>query len=117
MSQGRGSYRKRQRIRKKLSAVEFVCWLCLQPLHWDVVDPRDPKFVVIDEELPVSKGGDPLDLNNCHLTCACCNLKKGDRILPRGAFADAGMRTAHGIARQGVDKPDLHIPRPSRKWI
>lgn len=85
---GRGSWRKRKRIKRQLSAVEHVCWLCLEPLDFTVTDRRDPKFVVIDEELPVSKGGDPLDVNNCHLTCNGCNARKGSRILPRGAFAE-----------------------------
>ncbi len=103
MSAGRGSWRKRARIKKRLMAVERVCWLCLQPLDFSISDPRDPQYVVIDEELPVSKGGSPLDFGNCHLTHALCNGKKGSRILPRGAFASDGGRYGQ--------------PRTSRRWF
>lgn len=68
-------------------ATERVCWLCLEPLDFTVADRRDPRFVVLDEEVPVSKGGDPLDISNVHLVCNRCNGMKGNRILPRGAFA------------------------------
>ena len=85
--QGRGSYRKRQRIKKALAAVESVCWLCLEPLDFSVTDRSDPRFVVIDEELPVSKGGDPQQIANCHLVHRQCNARKGSRVLKRGAFA------------------------------
>ena len=84
---GRGSYRKRQRIKRALMAIERVCWLCLLPLDFTITDNRDPRFVVVDEELPVSKGGDPLDVGGCHLVHRQCNARKGARILPRGAFA------------------------------
>ena len=103
MSRGRGSYRKRQRIKRELMAVERVCWLCLGPLDFGVVDNRDPMFVVVDEELPVSKGGNCLDVRNCHLVHRACNARKGGRILQRGAFAGAAM--AGGAVRC------------SRKWL
>lgn len=93
-------------MRKRLAAVQRECWLCLEPLRFDVTDPRDPKFVVIDEEVPVSKGGDPLDESNCNLVCRCCNARKGDRILKKGAFA----KGAKAIAK-------MHTPKPSRKWF
>ncbi|MBR3160823.1 MAG: hypothetical protein IKF14_17190 [Atopobiaceae bacterium] len=92
MAGGRGSHAKRVRIRRELFAVERVCWLCLEPLDMSITDPRDPRFVVVDEELPVSKGGDPLDRSNCHLVHNRCNGRKGSRILQRGAFADIHMR-------------------------
>lgn len=98
---GRGSYRRRQRIKRALMAVEHVCWLCLEPLDFTVTDSRDPRFVVVDEELPVSKGGDPLDIRNCHLVDRACNARKGARVLQRGAFAG---------------KRGCGVPRTSRNW-
>ena len=106
MSEGRGSWRKRARIKRTLAATERVCWLCLQPLDFSIADHRDPGYVVVDEYLPVSKGGDPLDIANCHLVHSKCNGRKGARILPRGAFAENG-----GCFRgQGTQ-------RTSRNWI
>ncbi len=88
MSRGRGSWRKRARIKRALAATERVCWLCLEPLDFSIADWKDPGYVVIDEYLPVSKGGDSLDISNCHLVHSRCNGRKGSRILPRGAFAE-----------------------------
>lgn len=87
MSEGRGSWRKRARIKRRLMAVEHVCWLCLEPLDFTIADWKNPQYVVVDEYLPVSKGGDCLDFSNCHLVHAKCNGRKGSKILPRGAFA------------------------------
>lgn len=101
MSGGRGSWRKRARIKRQLAAVERECWLCLEPLDFSVTDHRDPEYVVIDEELPVSKGGDPLDVRNCHLAHARCNGRKGSKVLKRGAFA---RHRGNGS------------PRTSREW-
>ena len=103
MSAGRGSWRRRARIKRALAATERVCWLCLEPLDFTVEDWRDPAYVVLDEEVPVSKGGDPLDGGNVHLVHNRCNGRKGSRILPRGAFAktDSAKRR----------------PRTSRDWL
>lgn len=104
MSAGRGSYRRRQRNKRALMAVERECWLCLEPLDFTVTDMRDPEFVVIDEILPVSKGGDPLDIANNCLVHNKCNARKGARILPHGAFAE------HKGGRTGQ-------PATSRRWL
>ena len=106
MSNGRGSPRRRQAMKQALSAEEAVCWLCLEELDFTISDTRDPHFVVIDEYIPVSKGGDPRDRSNCHLVHNCCNLRKNNRILERGAFADITKKSASIIA-----------PKTSRRWL
>ena len=103
MSGGRGDWAKRRRIKRRLMAVERVCWLCLQPLDFTIGDRRDPRFVVVDECLPVSKGGDCLDANNCHLVHNRCNGRKGARILPRGAFAEEATGGPIGPRRTSRD--------------
>lgn len=101
----RGNFRHRERLRRKLAERECECWLCLGargPLDLSL-PAGHPLAVEIDEEIPVSKGGDPLDERNCHLVHRCCNLQKGARMLPRGAFA------ASDVARAK--------PGTSRKWF
>lgn len=110
MSNGRGSWHRRQRIKRALMATEKVCWLCLRPLDFGVADSRDPRYVVVDEELPVSKGGDPLDRANCHLVHNRCNGRKGSRILPRGAFASDPDGSGFAL------RPARTETRTSRKW-
>ena len=116
MSQGRGSYRQRQRMKRALMAEQSDCWLCLEPLDFEVPDARDPEFVVIDEEIPVSKGGRCDDKGNCNLVHRKCNARKGSRILPRGAFATDERRAAHGLPPLGGGVV-LHKPKTSRKWL
>lgn len=96
----RGSTRRRDALKRKLSYSEDVCWLCLEPLDLEVPTPH-PDSVEIDEEIPFSLGGSSLDSSNCHLVHRRCNLRKGAKILPRGALA----RTP----RQGP-------PSTSRDW-
>lgn len=101
----RGNFRHRERLRRRLAEREDVCWLCLGargPLDLSI-PAGHPLSVEIDEEVPVSKGGSPVDEGNCHLVHRACNLQKGARILPRGAFAAA----------------DARPPRPetSREWF
>lgn len=99
----RGNFRRREAMRRRLAAREGgdVCWLCLRPLDHTLKTPH-PQSVEIDEEIPVSLGGDPQDIGNCHLVHRACNLRKGPRVLPRGAFAPKGGARPR--------------PRTSRSW-
>ena len=45
----RGSTRRRDALKRKLSYSEDVCWLCLEPLDLDIPTPH-PDSVEIDEE-------------------------------------------------------------------
>ena len=98
----RKNARRRAEIKRRLMAVEHDCWLCLLPLDFTISDFRNPWAVEVDEELPVSRGGDCLDISNCHLVHRVCNLIKGNRILERGALA--------GVVRARMK------PKPSRRW-
>ena len=102
----RGNFRRRERMRRALSAVEHECWLCLGargPLDFSL-PATHPLAVEIDEEVPVSRGGDPLDLSNAHLVHRYCNIEKGGRVLPRGAFYKQNDSGAGG-------------PETSRNWF
>ena len=59
---------------------ESVCWLCHEPIDYSLKTPH-PDSYELDEFIPVSKGGDPLDRNNVGASHRKCNRKKGDRIL------------------------------------
>ena len=99
----RGNFRRREAMRRRLAAQEGgdECWLCGRPLDPSIPTP-DPMSVEIDEIVPVALGGDPLDDANCRLVHRACNLRKGCRVLPQGAFAP-----------KGGPRPR---PRPSRNW-
>lgn len=61
------------------------CQGCGRPL---VLDPRDAPHVFaiahVDEIVMRSKGGDPLDPDNCVLRCAACHARRhGHRVVDR----------------------------------
>jgi 5-methylcytosine-specific restriction endonuclease McrA len=37
----------------------------------------------VDEIIPVSRGGNPLDIDNCQLTHRFCNRRKSDKVLTK----------------------------------
>ena len=68
----------RRRLRARILAEEDTCWICGQ--HVDVHLPAGlPGSPEIDEIVPVSKGGDPLDRSNCRLAHRVCNQRRGNR--------------------------------------
>jgi len=126
----RGDTRKRRKLKAKLALTEHECWLCLGyygPLDF-TLPYRHMLSVEIDEEIPFSKGGDPFDKDGTHLVHRFCNLKKGSKILPRGAFS-RGVENYFSSWKQppgsslGSPKPAGSVagqvfekPRPSREW-
>ena len=76
----------RRKVKRIVFARDDICWLCLEPVDKTLskCTPRSPE---LDEEVPFSKGGSSTDPNNVNLVHRACNLKKGNQILPRGAFA------------------------------
>lgn len=103
----RGNFRARRRLFRLLAKEQEVCWLGLEPLDFSVTDPRDMRHVEIDEEIPASLGGATLDPANCNLVCRYHNLKKGNRVVPRGHFAEDACG-AYGMRRRKT--------RTSREW-
>ena len=103
----RGNSRRRSALKRRLSTHERDCWLCWYPLDFDL-DWRDPLAVEIDEETPASKGGDIYGRRTpCHLVHRCCNIEKGDRILPSGALRGWFEENVLGARPR---------PETSRRW-
>ena len=116
----RGDNRKRRKLKAKLAMREHECWLCLGyygPLDFSL--PHRHLFAVeIDEEIPFSKGGDPLDISGTHLVHRFCNLKKGSKVLPRGAFSEGVERCINSENARDNRNIGMRIskPKPSRRW-
>lgn len=87
----------RRAIRKRWLAIGAPCALCGKPIDYSlglVLDLRTgkrrmhPMSFVVDEIVPVSKGGDPLDFANTQPAHWICNARKGDGTrLQRGHTA------------------------------
>lgn len=75
----RNGHRRRE-LTKRVKAEEPNCALCGKPiqpgLHY-----LDPNSGVIDEDIPVSRGGSPLDRTNCHHMHRACNRWKNTMTL------------------------------------
>lgn len=69
--------RARDAVAARVLAEESVCHLCLTPVDKSIPAglPAAPE---IDEVVPVSRGGDPLDRSNCRLAHKSCNARRGN---------------------------------------
>ena len=77
----------RRAIRRRWKAIGAPCALCGRAIDYRlgfVIDTRTgkrrmhPMAFVVDEIVPVSKGGDPLDFDNTQPAHWICNARKGD---------------------------------------
>lgn len=78
---------RRNQIRKRLKATGGVCALCHRPIDYDAPylldDGRvNPWCFVVDEIVPVSRGGSPYELANCQPAHHICNAIAGDKSRP-----------------------------------
>ena len=65
-----------------------TCPLCGRPIDYSLdwyVDPKDgkrkrhPMSAEIDEIVPVSKGGSPIDMENLRVVHRICNQRRGNK--------------------------------------
>lgn len=84
---------RRRAIQARWRAIGDPCHLCGKPIDYSlgmITDERTgkrrphPMSFVVDEILPVSKGGDPLDFSNTQPAHWICNARKGDGTRGRG---------------------------------
>ena len=78
---------RRRSIRARWRAIGDPCHICGRPIDYSlgmVTDPRTgrrkphPMSFVVDEIVPVSQGGDPLDFANTRPAHWICNARRGD---------------------------------------
>lgn len=68
---------RRRQVRRQVLAEETTCWLCGLPVDKTLRTP-DPGSPEVDEILPVSLGGSPIDRTNCRLSHRICNERRGN---------------------------------------
>lgn len=78
----------RRKLRARLRAEGRPCHLCCLPIDYSL-PAGDPMSFEVDEIIPVSRGGDPLDYMNVGAAHRICNQRRGNRMP-----GDAG---AHGL--------------------
>lgn len=92
---------RRTALRKRVAAMGMPCHLCGRPIDYSLttyVDPDDgktkrhPMSYELDEIIPVSKGGDPLDPSNVAPAHRICNQMKGNCANPDQAMRSIPVR-------------------------
>lgn len=70
---------KRSEIRRWLLATQDHCGICGQPIDKSLKTPH-PMSAEVDEIIPISKGGSPIDKENVRLVHRCCNQRRGNKM-------------------------------------
>ena len=68
---------RRRGIRERWRAIGAPCALCGKAIQYDLPAGHPMSFEV-DEIVPVSRGGDPLDFSNTQPAHRICNQRKGN---------------------------------------
>lgn len=85
----RANGHRRSELRAWLAAQQLPCALCGRPIDYSLTtwtDPKDgkvkrhPMSFEVDEVVPVSLGGDPLDRSNVQPAHRICNQRKGNGL-------------------------------------
>lgn len=87
----------RRKLRAWLKAQGRPCHICGQAIDYSL-PAGDPLSFEVDEIVPVSKGGDPLDRSNVDAAHRICNQRRGNRDI--------------GPKRSAVSTPVI----TSRRW-
>ena len=90
----------RRSVRAWLRAQGRPCAICGQPIDYSL-PPGHPLSFEVDEIIPVSLGGSPVDRANVQPAHRICNQRKGNRI---------------GWRPDAVGPRPLVPPRPTTDW-
>lgn len=69
-----------RKLSKVIYGSQSICGICGRPVNFDKVFP-DPWSKTIDHIIPVTKGGNPIALENLQLAHLQCNRIKSTRLL------------------------------------
>lgn len=71
---------RRNKLRARVKELGLPCAICGKPIDYSL-PARDPMAYELDEIIPVSRGGDPLDPTNVQPAHRCCNLAKSNKVV------------------------------------
>ena len=101
----------RRKLRLWLKAQGRPCWICRAfGLDGEIdysLPARHPLSFEVDELVPVSKGGSPLDRSNVDATHRRCNQWRGNRSVAEVlAIAQGGIETPLAAEVEGTTSRD-----------
>lgn len=76
----RANGHRRTQLRRRVAAQGRPCALCGGPIDYSL-PPGHPLSYELDEIIPVSKGGDPLDPDNVQPAHRICNERRGNKLI------------------------------------
>jgi 5-methylcytosine-specific restriction endonuclease McrA len=77
---------RRRELVARVKASETHCALCDEVVD-KALDYLDPRAAVVDEDVPVARGGSPYERTNCHLMHRECNRWKSTMTLAEARAA------------------------------
>lgn len=90
----RSNGHRRTQLRRRVLAEEDTCHLCGASVDTSL-PPGQPASPEVDELVPVSLGGDPLDRSNVRLAHRLCNQRRSNMPVNAGAVRALGrIRTS-----------------------
>lgn len=96
MDPRRANGTRRTALRREFAASDAPCWLCGMPIPRGVGHAH-PYAMELDEVVPVSKGGDPLDRANIRRAHRCCNQWRGGMDAADAAKVADAARAVFGM--------------------
>lgn len=81
----------RRKVRAWLKAQGRPCWLCGGPIDYSLPAGHPMSFEV-DEIVPVSRGGSPIDRANVQPAHRICNQRRGNRMPGDAGAAGLAVR-------------------------
>jgi 5-methylcytosine-specific restriction endonuclease McrA len=84
---------RRRELVARVKATETHCALCDEPVD-KTLHHLDPRAAVVDEDIPVARGGSPYDRANCHLMHRACNRWKSTLTLAEARVKRVGTTAA-----------------------
>lgn len=84
---------RRRAIRARWRAIGAPCALCGHAIDY-TLPAGHPMSFEVDEIVPVSKGGDPLDFANTQPAHRMCNQRKGNGAPRKGKPPKRGLPTS-----------------------
>lgn len=101
----------RRKVRAWLKAQGRPCHICGRTIDYSLPAGHPMSFEV-DEIVPVSKGGSPIDRSNVAPAHRICNERRGDKPLRR-VKASAHLKVGDTGNSDGVSH---HKPVTTREW-
>ena len=96
----------RRKLVRRVKAEQRGCWICRAFGRPDAIDyelpPLHPMAFELDELVPVSKGGSPIDYANVDAAHRSCNGWRGNR----------SVAEVYAIARRQKTACTLPLPQP-----